>query len=131
MTRMLTKRATVLYPEESYRIVGACMEVHSELGPGFLEPVYQEALAIVLAEQDIPFARERPLPIRFRGRVLSKTYVADFVCYDSIILELKALSQLTSEHEAQVLNYLKATGHRLGILANFGAPRFLSKRLVL
>ncbi len=121
----------LIYQQESYQIVGACMEVHAELGAGFLEAVYHEALAIAFAEKNIPFGRERVLPIYFHGVELNKKYVADFVCYDKIILELKAVSALTSEHEAQVLNYLKATHFKLGILANFGADSFSYKRLVL
>ncbi|MFA4945248.1 MAG: GxxExxY protein [Lentisphaeria bacterium] len=121
----------LIYQKESYRIIGACMEVHAELGPGFLEPVYQEALAVVLTEKGVPFAREKELPIFFRGKALAKRYIADFVCFDTIIVELKALDCLAGEHEAQVLNYLKATRFKLGLLVNFGTTSLQQKRLVL
>jgi GxxExxY protein len=110
----------VLYKEECFRIIGACMEVHSKLGFGFLEPVYQEALAIEFSKQGIPFKREKTLSINYKDTILNKKYIADFVCFQLIIVELKAITQLLSEHESQVLNYLKATGLRLGLLVNFG-----------
>ena len=116
--------------EESYKIIGACLEVHNELGPGFLEPVYQEALVVELTNQNIPFQREVPLPIKYKESVLNKSYIADFMQYEKIILELTALDTLTPTHESQVLNYLKATGFRLGILVNFGQPKLQYKRLV-
>ena len=121
----------ILFKTESYRIIGACMEVHNVLGAGFLESVYQEALAYEFYLQNIPFEREKKLTIRYKDIELEKMYSADFVCYDAIIVELKALSGLTSEHEAQVLNYLKATGYKLGILVNFGGKTLEYKRLVL
>jgi GxxExxY protein len=121
----------IIHAQESYQIVGACMEVHAGLGGGFLEPVYQEALALVFAEKEIPFEREKELPIFFRGKPLNKRYVADFVCFGSIIVEIKATSDLTGEHEAQVLNYLKASGLKLGLLVNFGVPSLQYRRLVL
>ena len=120
----------VLYKEESYKIVGAAMNVHNILGYGFLEPVYQEALQIELELLNVPFQREVPLPIVYRDRQLSKHYVADFVCYDKIIVELKALPAITSEHRAQVLNYLKATNFELGILLNFGTMQLASERII-
>ena len=121
----------ILFKTESYRIIGACMEVHNVLGAGFLEPVYQEALAYEFYLQNIPFEHEKKLTIRYKDIELEKMYSADFVCYDAIIVELKALSGLTPEHEAQVLNYLKATGYKLGILVNFGGKTLEYKRLVL
>ena len=96
------------------------MTVHRELGCGFLEAVYQEALAYEFREAGIPFIREAPLLIRYKGQPLSKEYIADFICFDKIIVELKAVSQITDVHKCQVKNYLKATGYELGILANFG-----------
>ena len=120
----------LLYKQESYEIIGACMEVHKELGPGFLEPVYQEALFYELGARDIPFEKEKALKINYKGKMLEKTYVADFVCFDKIILELKALKELMPEHDSQVLNYLKATGYKLGLLVNFGAGSLSYKRLV-
>jgi GxxExxY protein len=119
-----------LYQVETYSIIGAAMETHKFLGCGFLEPVYQEALAIEFALQNIPFAREVILPIYYKGRLLQKTYIADFICYDKIIVELKALSGLTGEHQAQVLNYLKATKYKLGLLINFGKKSLDYKRLI-
>lgn len=120
----------LVYKEESYKIIGACLEVHNELGPGFLEPVYQEALEIELTNQNIPFQREVPLPIKYKESVLNKSYIADFILFEKIILELKALDTLSTVHESQVLNYLKATGFKLGLLVNFGQPKLQYKRLV-
>jgi GxxExxY protein len=120
----------LIYKEESYQIIGACMEVHKELGPGFLEPVYQEALSYELGSRNIPFEKEKALKIDYKGKMLEKTYVADFVCFDKIIVELKAVKELTMEHESQVLNYLKATGYKLGLLVNFGGKSLEYKRLV-
>ena len=121
----------LIYEEESYRIIGACIEVHKELGSGFLEPVYQEALAVEFSKNKIPFEREKELNIFYKGIKLSKNYKADFICFNEIILEIKALSQLTSEHEAQILNYLKATHLKLGLLINFGQKSLKYKRFVL
>lgn len=121
------------YPhkEETYKIIGACMEVHSELGCGFLEAVYQEALSMVLEEKGIPFQREKILNINFRGKLLLKKYVADFICFDKIIVELKAADGLTDKDMAQVLNYLKATGLKIGLLINFGTTKLQYKRIIL
>ena len=120
----------LIYKTESYAIIGACMEVHRHLGHGFLEAVYQEALAIELTEQKIPFVRESALEIQYKSVPLQKTYNADFICYDKILLELKALSELSNDHTGQVLNYLKATHFKLGILVNFGKPSLEYKRIV-
>ena len=111
-------------------IIGAAMEVHRQLGPGFLEAVYQEALAIELADRRTPFQREQELPIDYKGRRLPCKYRADFVCYEDIIVELKALQLLSGTEEAQVLNYLKATSLGRGLLLNFGRPSLEFKRLV-
>jgi len=119
----------IIYKEESYKIIGAAMEVHKILGPGFAEPVYQEALAIEFEIRGIPFEQEKQLKISYKDRILKKTYQADFVCYDKIVIETKALSQLISDHESQVLNYLKATNYKLGILINFGEKSLVYKRL--
>jgi GxxExxY protein len=110
----------LLYKEEVFKIVGAAMEVYNELGAGFLEAVYQEALEIEFLRQGIPFESQKPLPISYKGQPLKKTYVADFVVYDKMIVELKALERLSGSEEAQVLNYLKATELRLAVLLNFG-----------
>jgi GxxExxY protein len=115
----------------TYAIIGACMAVHNELGHGFLEAVYQEALAIEFTRRNIPFVREKKLVINYIGLQLATHYEADFVCYDSIILELKALSDLNPAHFAQVINALKATNYERGLLVNFGAPRLEYKRLIL
>lgn len=114
----------------TFAIIGAAMEVHRELGCGFLEAVYHEGLAIELSAREIPFARELILPVHYKGQSLQVGYRADFICFERIIVELKALSQLTSVEDAQVLNYLKATGIEVGLLINFGASSLQCKRLV-
>lgn len=121
----------IIYKSESYDIIGACMEVHRQLGCGFLEQVYQEALSIELKERAIPFVREKRLMINYKGHLLKKEYIADFVCFDKILLEIKALNKLKSEHLAQTLNYLKATDYKLGILINFGTTSLKYKRVIL
>ena len=106
------------------------MEVHAQLGSGFLEPVYQEATAIEFLSRKIPFKKEQEIKINYKGRVLEKTYIVDFICYDQIIVEFKALTQLITQHEAQVINYLKATNFKVGLLINFGEERLEYKRFV-
>ena len=106
------------------------MEVHRELGSGFLESVYHEALAFELDNKEIPFDFEKKLEVTYKGQVLSKYYVADFVCYDKIVIEIKAINELSGVHESQVINYLKATGYKLGLLINFGAESLEYKRIV-
>ena len=120
----------IIFQDESYNIIRACISVHKELVCGFLEAVYQEALAIEFRNYGIPFKQETSMDIYFRNVKLKKKYIADFICYDKIILELKAINTITAEHEAQVLNYLKATGLRLGLLINFGQISLKYKRLV-
>ena len=110
----------ILYPDESYAIVGACFNVYNDKGSGFLEPVYQECLEIELEHQAIPFKAQQELELHYRSRKLTNSYIPDFVCYDKIIVELKAVTVLTDQHRAQVMNYLKATGYKLGLLVNFG-----------
>lgn len=112
--------ATILYRDESYRIIGACFEVYKEKGNGFLESVYQECLSIELTAQGIPFAAQPRLRLRYKGCDLLQTYQADFTCFDRIIVEIKAAKSLVDEHRAQIINYLKATGMELGLLVNFG-----------
>lgn len=108
------------YKKESFNITGAAMHVYNTLGPGFLEAVYQEALELEFVKRNISYEREKELTISYDGIVLKQTYRADFVCYDNIIVELKAVSHLDDSHRSQVFNYLKATGLKLGLLFNFG-----------
>jgi GxxExxY protein len=110
----------VVYKKESYAIIGACFEVYNEKGCGFLEPVYQECLGIEFEHQQIPAIPKPSLSLSYRGRTLTQSYQADFVCFGKIIVELKAVSALTDDHRAQLLNYLHATGFALGLLVNFG-----------
>ncbi|MCX8068852.1 MAG: GxxExxY protein [Anaerolineae bacterium] len=119
----------ILYKELSYAIVGAAMEVHRVLGPGFLESVYQAALAHEFSLRGIPFEQFRRLPVTYKG-VLVGEYIADFVVDEQIIVEIKAVSSLNAAHEAQALNYLAATGFRLALLLNFGAESLQRKRIV-
>ncbi len=121
----------ILYKAESYKIVGACMEVHKTLGCGFLEPVYQDALALEFSNRGIPYEREKLFEIRYKGTLLPPTYKADFICFDRIIVELKALSQLTNDHAAQIMNYLKASNLKLGLLVNFGTHSLQYQRYLL
>ena len=121
----------LLHKEKTYQIIGAAMEVHNELGCGFLEAVYQEAFEIELQIQKIPYEREKLLGIVYKNRLLKKNYSADFFCFGNIIVELKAISSITTADEAQTLNYLKATGMELGIILNFGNKSLQHKRLIL
>ena len=121
----------IYYKEESYNVIGAAMHVYNTLGIGFLEAVYQEALAIELKKRGIPFEREKELTVTYEGVTLQQTYRADFVCYGKIIVELKAVSALEDIHRAQVHNYLKATGCKLGLLINFcSADKLEYERIV-
>ena len=116
--------------ERTFAIIGAAMEVHRQLGCGFLEAVYQEALELELTGRGVPFRREVELPISYKGQRLNITYRADFVCYDSVIVELKALAKIGGTEEAQILNYLKASECEIGLLLNFGAPSLEYKRFI-
>ena len=115
----------------TYAIIGAAMEVHRHLGCGFLEPVYQEALAIELGNRDIPFIREVKLSLAYKGLPLETNYCADFICFNRVVVELKALARMSGTEEAQVINYLKATGNEVGLLINFGARSLEHRRFVL
>ncbi len=115
--------------EETYEVRGALMRVFNDLGCGFMEKVYQEALELELKSSNIPFEREKALQLYYRGIKLKQEYVADFICYGKIIVELKAVSELTDKHRAQVFNYLKATNLDLGLLVNFGETSLKIERL--
>ena len=109
----------ILFRDEVYRIQGAVFEVYREMGMGFLEAVYQECLALEFARRAVPFVASPPLKLRYRGTELRQRYVPDFICFDGIVVELKAVKELAGQHRAQVINYLKGTGLRLGLLVNF------------
>lgn len=115
----------------SYSIMGAAMEVHRQLGCGFLESVYQEALALELTSRDVPYSRETRFPVLYEGHQLASRYRPDFICFGSVVVELKALGQLSSIEESQLLNYLKVTGCQTGLLLNFGRKSLEQRRFVL
>jgi GxxExxY protein len=122
---------SLLYEQESYQIIGACFEVYKEKGAGFVEPVYQDCLAIEFEMQGIVFVPKAELRLSYKGRPITRRYRPDFVCWEKIIVEIKAVSSLTDEHRAQLQNYLKATGHRLGLVVNFGHfPKLEYERIV-
>ena len=116
---------TQLHKQQMYNIIGAAMAVYNEIGYGFSELIYQECLSIVCTEKGIPWEREKPLTMNFHGQQLKKTYIADFVCYDDLIVELKAVSELTNDHRGQLFNYLRITNSYAGVLINFGQPKML------
>jgi len=123
---------SILYRDECYQIQGAVFEVYREMGCGFLEAVYQECLERELKLRNIPFVAQPTLKLEYKGEPLYQIYKPDLICYDSIIVELKAISATSGEHQAQILNYLKATGMKLGLLVNFGCyPKATVERLVL
>jgi GxxExxY protein len=120
----------ILLKDESYAIVGACFEVYNQIGPGFLEAVYHECLALEFGDRGIPFRSHAHVAVAYKNRTIASHYEADFVCFEQIIVELKAVSSLNEVHEAQLLNYLRATNLPLGLLVNFGSPGQLNyKRL--
>lgn len=122
----------IIFKDEAFAIQGAIYEVSREMGIGYLEAVYQECLAREFVRSDVPFEQEKLLNLTYKGERLKQTYQPDFVCYGRIIVELKCVRQLRAEHRAQVLNYLKATGLKLGLLVNFGKfPKAEIERLVL
>ncbi len=121
----------ILYKEESYQIMGAMFEVYREMGCGFLEPVYQECVEIELTDRKIPYVAHVQLKLKYKHHELRSKYIPDAVCYECIVLELKAVKEITDQHRAQVHNYLKATGYRLGIIVNFGHyPKLQYERIV-
>ena len=121
----------IVYKDECYLIIGACFEVYKEMGSGFLEPVYQECLEKELRRRNIPFVAQHELSLSYKGDPLEKKYKADLVCFDKIVVEIKAVRHLADEHRAQVHNYLKASGLRLGLLVNFGHyPKVEYERIV-
>ena len=121
----------IVYKQESYDIIGACFEVYNEQGCGFLEAVYQESLEIEFNFRNVPFMSQPKLNLRYKEKQLNQFYQPDFVCFDKIILEIKAVSTLKDEHRAQVHNYLKSTGLKLGLLVNFGRhPKLDYERIV-
>lgn len=121
----------LLHGQETFRIRGAAFAVHSTMGAGFLEAVYQECLAIEFARRGVAYEALKPLRLRYGGQDLRQTYVADFVCFDRIIVELKSVRTLAPEHRAQTLNYLRAADVRVGLLINFGAPSVEIERFAL
>lgn len=120
----------ILFKDESYAIIGACIKVHTELGAGFLEAVYQESLEREFLKRNIPFQRQPRLSLYFDGEKLKKYYIADFLCYGSIVIEIKATSFISEMNIKQLQNSLKASKHRLGILINFGTSSLTSKRIL-
>ena len=114
----------------TYKIIGAAMEVHRQLGCGFLEAVYQEALALELKNREVPFRRELLFPVTYKGYRLRTEYRPDFICFDSVIVELKALGTLSSVEDSQLINYLKVTGYHTGLLLNFGTRSLQQRRFV-
>lgn len=122
----------LIFEEESYAVRGAVFEVYREMGCGFLEAVYQECMEKELTTQGIPYEAQKQLQISFKGEPLEQVYIPDFVCYDQIVVELKAVKSIAPEHRAQVINYLKASNMRIGLLVNFGAyPKATIDRLIL
>jgi len=121
----------ILYKDESYSIIGCCIEVYNVLGRGFLEVVYKDALEIEFQMNNIPYTREKIFEIEYKGKILQRMYQADFILFDKIILEVKHYKILSNDNLAQTLNYLKVSGLKLGILANFGESSFNSKRVII
>jgi GxxExxY protein len=122
----------LIHEDETYRIRGAIFDVYKEMGSGFLEPVYQECLENEMTRRAVPFVAQAELKLFYKGEPLAQIYKPDFICFGTIILEIKAVKELAPEHKAQLINYLKATRMKLGLLANFGAhPQVTIERMVL
>ncbi len=125
-------KVELLYKDESYAIIGACFNVYKNMGSGFLEPVYQECLEIEFERQKIPFEPQKELALKYQDRTLKQKYKPDFVCYGKIVVEIKAVEKIIDDHRSQMLNYLNATGFKLGLLVNFGHhPRMENERFIL
>lgn len=123
--------SSILFKEESYNIIGACFEVYNEIGTGFLEAVYQECLALEFHEQGIPFVEQPNIKLEYKGHELKQEYQPDFICFNKIIVEIKAVKQIADEHRAQTINYSKSTHLQLGLLVNFGRyPKVEYERFV-
>jgi GxxExxY protein len=121
----------ILLKDEVYAIVGAAIEVHKEMGSGFLEAIYQEGMELELSDRGIPYTPQELLQVRYKGRLLKKYYLADFICFGSVLVEIKAIEKISGREESQMLNYLKATGLRAGIILNFGKDGLLDwKRMI-
>ena len=120
----------LLYEKETYNIIGACMQVHKKLGNGFLESVYQEVLEKEFTKEKIPYESQKKIRIIYDGDYLDKYFVADFVCYEKVILEIKSTSSIVRDHISQILNYLKATNYEIGLLVNFGQTSLTWKRII-
>lgn len=120
----------MVYKQEAYKIIGCAMKVHSELGPGFLEAVYHEALEMMFLEEQIPYRHEPTLKIEFMGRMLKKEFAPDFICYDKVIVELKAQDEIIGINRSQAISYLCASKMKLSLLINFGAEHLQYERLV-
>ena len=121
----------IIYKEESFKIIGLCMEAHNNLGKGFLEIVYKDALEYELRKNNIPFEREKEYTVKYKDIILPHKFYADFVVYDKIILEVKGMAGIADEHIAQTINYLKVAGLKLGLIVNFGELSLQYKRVVL
>ena len=118
----------LIFKEESYKIIGCCYEVYNELGSGFLEAIYQEALTLEFISENVPFIEFPEMNVFYKGEELRKKYYPDFLCFEDIIVEIKAINDLSAKHEAQIINYLKGTKKKLGILVNFGGDKLYYKR---
>ena len=131
MTQIATDKK-LLFKEETFKILGACFEVYNEIGCGFLEPVYQECLEIELNLQDIPFVPQNVLDLSYKGIILKHKYQPDFICFDKIVLEIKAVDKLIDEHRAQLINYLNGAKIKVGLLVNFGHyPKLEYERFIV
>ncbi|MCF6366309.1 MAG: GxxExxY protein [Bacteroidales bacterium] len=122
---------SIIYKEESYQIIGKCMDVYNNLGAGFLEIVYKDALELEFKKADIPYEREKKYEVNYKGVILPHKFYADFVVFDKIILEIKGVAGIADEFTAQALNYLKVSGNKLALIVNFGELKLNYKRIVL